>query len=252
MRSYLDLVSISIRSKMQYRSSFLMLTLSYFLSTFTDFLGIWILMDRFKTIQGWTLPEICLLYGVVQTAFSLAETFARGFDMLSQYIKQGDFDRFLLKPLHPFIQLAAEEVQPMRLGRFFQGLLVLLWGAITLHISLSLSLILFLSIIGTALLFYALFVMQATLAFWTTETLELANVLTYGGLEVSQYPLSIYKFWFRQFFTFIVPLGLTAYYPVYTSLPWMGLISPLIGGLLLFMSYLFFNQGIKRYQSTGS
>ena len=49
--------------------------------------------------------------------------------------------------------------------------------------------------------------LQATLAFWTTETLEIVNTVSYGGVETAQYPLSIYRPWFRHFFTFVVPLG---------------------------------------------
>jgi len=250
--AYSELALISIRLKMEYRGSFFALIFSYFLSTWIDFFALFVLVEQFNAIQGWTLSQISLLYGVVQMAFSIAETFARGFDVLPQVIKQGDFDRFLLKPVDPFIQLAAADIQPMRLGRFFQALFVTIWALFSIPFTLSLLVALPLSVLGTALLFYALFVFQGALAFWTSEALELINIFTYGGLEVAQYPLSIYRSWFRKLFLFVVPLGVTAYYPVHTSHFSIALFSPLVGALFFFLSYRFFNWGVLRYQSTGS
>ena len=40
----------------------------------------------------------------------------------------------------------------------------------------------------------------------TVESIEIVNCLTYGGIETAQFPLSIYRPWFRSFFTFVVPL----------------------------------------------
>jgi len=52
-----------------------------------------------------------------------------------------------------------------------------------------------------ACFFLGLFVILGTLTFWTTETLEIMSALTFGGIETSKYPLSIYRAWFRKFFT---------------------------------------------------
>ena len=45
------------------------------------------------------------------------------------------------------------------------------------------------------------------------ESLEIGNTLTYGGVEAARYPLDIYA-WFRNFLTFVVPLGCVSYFPV--------------------------------------
>ena len=45
---------------------------------------------------------------------------------------------------------------------------------------------------GGVALFSGLLVLQATLAFWTVESLEVANVLTYGGEAAAQYPMNVY------------------------------------------------------------
>ena len=117
------------------------------------------------------------------------------------------------------------------------------------------------AIIGGASLFYGLFVLQATLAFWTTETLEIMNTVTYGGVETAQFPLSIYRSWFRRFFTYVVPLAGISYYP---SLAIMGrpdtlgstvllqYLSPLTGVIFLLISHQVWKIGVRHYSSTGS
>ena len=222
-----------------------MLVFAHFLSTFVDIVGIWILIDRFHVIQGWNFEELALIYGIMQMGFSLAETTGRGFDNFGVLIKSGDFDRVLLRPLGTLFQIAARDAQFIKIGRFFQGLIILLWGADKLHFSLlsSHAAIIALCTLSTASLFYGLMVLQATLAFWTTETLELMHITTYGGLQTGQYPITIYNKSFQLFFTFVIPISCVAFYPVATllhhnSLPfWIGSVgAPLLGVELLGLS----------------
>jgi ABC-2 type transport system permease protein len=245
---------------MQYKASFLMLTFTYFLSTAAEILGIWVLFDRFKTIQGWTLEEVMLIYGIMHIGFAIAEGLGRGFDKFDLLVKNGGFDRILLRPLGTKFQIAARDVQFMRIGRLIQGLIVLVWGFNELHLSLISwhTLLLLFSLLGSTALFYGLFVIQGTLSFWTTESLELMNIGTYGGLESGQYPMSIYKTPFRLFFTFLIPIACVAYYPIASLLTldniplWLGLLSPFTGFIFLYLACKFWNHGVRRYHSTGN
>lgn len=244
---------------MQHRASFFMLASAHFISTFVDILGMWVLFDRFKTVKGWTLKELALIYGIVHMGFAVAEAFARGFDKFSQLVRSGDFDRVLLRPLGTICQVASREVQMMRVGRFLQGFVVLAWSYQELGLSLfSFStLVVVLSFIGTSCLFYGLFVIQGTLSFWTIETLELMNITTYGGVEVGQYPMSIYSRGFRMIFTFIIPLACVGYYPIATLIQqetfplWVAPIIPLTGIAFLCLSCLLWQLGVRHYHSTG-
>lgn len=260
LKLYFRLISIAIRSQMQHRASFFMLAFSHFLSTFVDILGMWVLFDRFKMIQGWTLPEVALIYGIIHMGFAFSEAAARGFDTFDQVVKRGDFDRILLRPCGTILQIASREFQMMRIGRFLQGFVVLLWACGTLGISL-LSVqgwIIAMAFIGASALFYALFVIQATIAFWTTETLEMMNITTYGGVETGQYPISIYPETFRVFLTFVIPLACVAYYPVaimlkHETLPlWTAALYPLAGIVFLFLAFRLWHFGVRHYHSTGS
>ncbi len=263
LRLYLAYVGISMRSQMQYRASFVMLTVGHFLMTGIEFFGVWVLFDRFGSLREWTLPEVALFYGLVNIAFALADATSRGFDMFHTMVKGGDFDRLLLRPRSTVVQLAGYEFTLRRIGRLTQGLLVLAWASATLEIDWSLthlSLVAF-TVLGGACLFYGLTVLQATLAFWTTETLEIVNAVTYGGVAAAQYPLVIYTEWFRRLFTYVIPLACISYYPALailgrvdplgSSLMFQWL-SPAIGIAFLGVSLVVWQFGVRYYKSTGS
>ena len=263
VRLYVRYLGVSLRAQMQYRASFVMNVLGHFLITCIEFFSMWALFDRFGSIRGWRLEEAALFYGIVHLSFSLAEGGARGFDVFSGMVRTGDFDRYLLRPRSTALQLAGQELELRRLGRFLQALIVLVWAAWRLGLGWSAPRLALtgLTIFGSACLFYGLIVLQATLCFWTVESLEVVNCVTYGGTETAQYPLNIYRRTFRRFFTFIVPIACTNYFPVVAILgkpeplgspPWLGWVTPLVGVAFLLISFRIWRLGVRHYRSTGS
>ena len=263
VRLYWRYVMLSLRSQMQYRASFVMLSFGHFVITGLEFLGILVLFERFGSLRGWTLPEVALFYGIVSLAFALAEAFARGFDTFPGMVKSGDFDRLLVRPRTTVLQLAARELQLMRIGRFLQGLIVLAYATMALDVVWTPGRIVLLlaAMVGGACLFAGLFVLQATLAFWTIDGLEVMNTVTYGGVETAQFPITIYRPWFRRIFTVIVPLACINYFPAMailgrddplgTSVVFHWL-SPLVGVVFLLATFQVWRFGVRHYRSTGS
>lgn len=70
------------------------------------------------------------------------------------------------------------------------------------------------TVFGGVIVFSGLFLVYASLCFFTTEGLEVMNILTDGGREFGRYPLSVYGEGFLKFFTYVVPLALFQYYPL--------------------------------------
>jgi ABC-2 type transport system permease protein len=256
-------LGISVRSQLEYRASFLMLSAGYLLITVLEFLSVWVLFSRFGNLQGWSLPEIALFYGIVNIAFALGESGARGFDAFHLLVKAGDFDRVLLRPRSAALQVAGQELTLRRVGRLLQGSCILGWAASSLDLRWTLSQLLLLggTILGGACLFYGLMIIQATVCFWTTEPLEFMNAFTNGGNFAAQYPFSIYRAWFRRFFTLVVPLACVSYYPALALLgradplgspALLHWLAPLAGILFLVLCLQAWRFGVRHYRSTGS
>jgi ABC-2 type transport system permease protein len=248
---------------MQYKASFVMSSLGLFVITFSEFVAVAALFLRFGSLKGWTLPEAGLLYGIVSLAFSSAEAAARGFDTFPSMVKSGEVDRLLLRPRSTVLQLLGQEFQLMRIGRFAQGLVILIWSASKLGAIWTPAKVMLVvsSVLGGTCMFGGLFVLQATISFWTIESLELMNTMTYGGVETAQFPLSIYRPWFRRFFTFVVPLACVNFFPAMAILGraassgipnvacWLA---PLAGLAFLLASLQVWKLGLRHYTSTGS
>jgi ABC-2 type transport system permease protein len=261
---YRRYIAASIRGQMQYPGSFLMMAMGEFIVTFTEFVGVWVLFRRFGQIRGWTFAEIAMFYGTVNVSFAIADSISRGLDVFGpQFVKTGNFDRLLVRPRATILQLLGHELRLARIGRLAQGVIVL---AIATHVlgigwdARKLALIAA-AIAGGVALFLGILVLQATLAFWTVESLEIANTLTYGGVEAAQYPLDIYSRWFRDFLIFVVPIGCVAYFPILcilghrTPMPapgWLLDAAPLAGIFFLLIALRAWRVGVRHYTSTGT
>jgi ABC-2 type transport system permease protein len=260
---YARYISISLRGQLEYRASFLMQALGQFVVTGLEFVAIWALFGRFGQIRGWTLGEAAFFYGLISITWSIADALSRGFDVFGQTVKNGDFDRVLLRPRSTILQLFGHELTLRRMGRLTQGLAVLAFAVATVDIPWSAArlVLLVLAVAGGVCVFVGLMILEATSAFWTTESLEAWNAFTYGGVTMSQYPLEIYRPWFRRFFLFAIPLGCINYLPAVAILgrpdplgtplllQWMA---PLVGPVFLLIALQVWKAGVRHYQSTGS
>jgi ABC-2 type transport system permease protein len=263
LRLYGRYASISLRSQLEYRASFVMQASGQFVITGLEFAGIWALFTRFGQIRGWTLEEVALFYGMIAISFALADALARGFDQFGDIVKYGDFDRLLLRPRSTVLQLFGHELTLRRVGRFLQGAAVLLFAIVSLDVEWSADRValLVLTVACGVCTFIGLVILQATSAFWTTESLEVWNAFTYGGVTMSQYPVEIYRPWFRRFFTFVIPLACINYFPgvailgrpdpLGTSIAFQRL-APLAGPIFLLLALQVWKIGVRHYRSTGS
>jgi ABC-2 type transport system permease protein len=115
--------------------------------------------------------------------------------------------------------------------------------------------------VAGAMIFGAIFVATATVAFWWIESGEIANSLTYGGLTFAQYPITIYGGLFRRLFAYAVGFAFVAYYPALALLDrpdplgapaLLGYASPAVAVAAVVAAALMWRSGVRHYRSTGS
>ena len=262
---YRRLISVQIRSQLQYRVSFLLETVANGMSLFLFFLSIFLVMQRFGNIGGWSVGEVAFLFGLVEIAFGSMDMIFSGFDPkdFGERVRLGTFDQLLLRPVNITLQVLGSEFTLRRIGRITQGIVIFAIALSLLDIDWTIGKLVYLPlVIGSIVCFFGgLFIIGATATFWTIETIEVMNILTYGGSEMMAYPMHIYQTWMRRFFTYIVPAIFLNYYPALYFLDkpdpfnmpsFAPFLAPVAGLGVLLVALAFWRFGLRFYQSTGS
>jgi ABC-2 type transport system permease protein len=262
---YLRLIASRIRSQMQYRVSFVLELIGNFLITFTDLAALMIMFIHAPRIGGWSLGEIAFLYALSALSFSLSELFQGAFDadVFADYVRRGNLDQLLTRPLPLTFQVLSEYFVLRRLGRMAQALVAfgLAYGLARPDLTPLKLLYLALVIASGALFFLAISIAGCTLCFWTVQSIEIVNIFTYGGTTMLSYPITIYQEWMQRFFVYILPLAFINYFPALYLLdkanpfrlpPCVPFLAPPVCVAAFLISLRVWRIGVSHYQSTGS
>ena len=251
-------MKLCIKTKLEYKASVIINSISQFLVFFTYYFMVVALFDKFNNIKGFNLYEIFICFGVIHFGFAFCETFFRGIDRFEDHIINGSLDRFLVRPKNILFQILVSEVDIIKIFKALQAIIIAIIGIVKLNMSLDIFKVITLAnmFISSVLIFLGIFIFTASYCFITVDGLEVKNLFTDGGKYLAQYPMNIYKKGVFIFFTFIIPYGFINYYPLLYLIGRTSnklyIISPLLTILFLGLSIIVFNKGLKRYTSTGS
>ncbi|MGH3071655.1 MAG: ABC transporter permease [Gaiellaceae bacterium] len=212
---YVRLVGARIRSQLEYRASVAFQLVGVGLLTATDFAAIAVIFANVPALGDWSLGEVALLYALATISFALTDLAIGHLDLFPQMIREGTFDQILVRPLPSLLQVVAADFALRRIGKVLQGLAVLAFVLVTVEIDWTLgrALAIPLAIASGAVIYAAVWIALATIAFWIVDAIELVNAFTYGGSFLSQYPVGIFARWVRGLVVFVVPLAFVAYFP---------------------------------------
>ena len=258
MKLYFKYFSIQLQSQLQYKSTFFLNILGRIVMSFANVAGVLFMLARFNKIEGFTFNQTLLCSSVVTISFSIIEAFACGLDIFPRLLSNGEFDRMLVRPRGIIFQVLASNIEFMRLGAFIQAVIILCYSIFNSDFIWTFNkfLTLFLMISCGTVVFWGLYIVQASFSFFTTEGLEVMNILTRGGQMFGRYPFSIYGRGVLKFLTYVIPLALFQYYPLLyltdKSQNMFYIFTPLLSLLFLIPCYLLFCIGLRYYKSTGS
>jgi ABC-2 type transport system permease protein len=247
-----------LKTKMQYKVSFILTTISQFIAVGMDIFVIYSLFEKFGLLKGYKIFEVLISFGVVYLGYGIAEFLGRGFDHFKNLIVRGTFDLILIRPRNIFLQIAGSEIGYEKISKITCAIVVMIYALIKTNITFTIEniLILLLMILGSIFIFLSIFIMGATLCFITIQGLEIVNVFSDGTRQIGQYPMGIYKKEILIFFTFVIPLACINYYPVLyitgKSSNILFALSPLLGILFILPAIFIFNIGLRKYKSSGS
>lgn len=262
LRIYRSLLGAALRGQMQYRANVLMMLLGGIAYQGAGFVFIWVVLDRFGSIGGWSLGEVAFLYGVRLCAHGLMVCFFNQMMSVDQVVREGEFDRYLVRPVNPLISLLTRRTLLSAFGDLLGGCLLVAVSATMVPVEWSVPAVayLVLAICGGALVEGSVQLAFGSMAF---------RLLSTGGLRFvgddlfnlfGGYPLKIFPTGARFVLTFILPLAFVAYLPVSVLLgrtgelmipPSVAYLAPVLGGVLLFLAYRLWRYQMRFYASSG-
>lgn len=258
---YGTLVSANLRSQFAYRWDFFVSLGTQALMYLGELAMVLVVVSRAGTIAGWDAWEIAFLFGLVTASSGFYEIFGFEFREFDHYIVNGDFDAVLTRPVPTLLTVAARSARFDQAGLTLQGLAVVVaaadhlgpahgwtWGTAAL---------IGLVILCGAVIWLAMIIAGAALAFWVTRVDDLQPIFLFGPQTANEYPLGIYPKAIRWLFYSVMPVAFGSYLPAGVLLgkgPGEAylLLTPAVAVLALAAAAAFWNLGVRHYESTGS
>lgn len=254
---YFSFLKIALKEILIYRIDCIVGIFAQLVVQVVSLIFIFIVFQNTENIAGWNFQQILLLYGITRISIGISGYCFDGlYDIGPKYIKNGDFDKILLRPVHPLISIIGASREFVSIADLFIGLGITIWMLIELSIPITAVLILkilFFSIIG-ALIIGAINTIFSISSFWTYRSNEVIWSF-YRMYTFTEYPITIYNSFIRVLITIILPFAFVAYYPTMAYLgfnTYMIYFSPVVAIVLWIIAVKLWNLGLKKYRSTGT
>jgi ABC-2 type transport system permease protein len=257
------LLASRVRGQLGYRASFALDAAAQGLAQAVELVAILVLFGRVTELGGFAVDEVLLLYALAGISFGLADLAVGQLDDLPRWIRTGELDVLLLRPVPVLLSLVTADLQLKRVGRVAFAVVVLLVvlprtgvvpgpGTVLLLVTTPL--------VG-AVVIGALWVATCSVSFWVVEGRELANAFTYGSSLSTAYPVTVFGPWLRRLLCFAVPSAFVAYFPVLALLDRpdpLGLphalryASPVVALAAVGVAAAVWRAALRHYQGAGS
>lgn len=266
IRYYASVAAISIRQSIQSRLEYPFMLAGHVLANciqwVVGFATIKFVVDQFGSIGGWGYESLAFLYGMSVLSHGLAVVLFIQTWFLGYWMIDGEFDRFLLRPMGLIFQFLFDDFNLIGFTDIIPGLMVFIYGCVKAGLPLTLTNILLIlcTLAGGTLIRGAVWMFCGSMSFWTKSPADFTDMVGELFERVSMYPLTIYPEWAQALFTFLLPLAWITFWPVKdllgmgaAAVPVPLAVITLAVGLLLFAgSCAVFRAGMGKYESVGS
>lgn len=250
-------------TELEYRANFLISIVGALAYNAGQLLFITVLLHAFGGIAGWTAAQVMVLFGIRMACHAVCAFFFRRMIDLDLVVHTGEFDRYLLRPVSPYVQLLLRRFNLQQVGDVVIAVAILAFALPVAHIDWTVPKALWLlaAIAAGGMLEASIQLARGSLSFrWRnldSVTGLVENVFgTYGN-----FPLQVFGLAGSVLFTVVLPLAFVAWIPAAMVLGlqgslwfpgWLGWLSPLVGVGCLAGAIVFFGRQARHYASPGS
>ena len=256
---YARLQLIHLRTSLEYEADFWIGIVGVALTHGSGFVFIWAIFQRVPAVDGWSLWQIAFLYALSVIPRGLVELLCDGQWTLRRMVNRGEFDRLLVRPISPALQVITQISSIHGLGSVLLGGTILLRAISELDLAWGVwqSGFLALTLLGSVVLLGSVNFASNCIAFWDGSANSAFPFLAQQALEFAKFPISLYGQLLRLLLTWVLPFAFMSYYPGLVLLGrseqarWLGYGAPLAGLVMALLAAVVWRRGLLRYQGAG-
>lgn len=260
-RLYRVMIAQFFKTVLQSKVDFLLGLFGFFFTQLSGIVFLYLVFEQIPDLQGWSLDQLIFIYGFAQIPRGIDHLLTDNLWLVAwRLVINGDFDRYMLRPMNVFFQVVAEKLQPDALGELLVGTILVVMSVVKGVVVLDAVhvLLFFVSILAGALIYTSIKLFFASFAFWIKRSGPFLQ-LAYEMANFAKYPTSIYHKGIRFVITWVIPFAFVAYLPASYFLGVAGswgqtVIAVECGIALAFwcVSYWLFQRGLRIYESAGN
>lgn len=257
------LTRAAVRGAAQYRLNFVVLAVMGIAYQGSGFAFIAVVLSRYPSIAGWTFPEIAVLYALRLLAHAVYLVPLYMLNELDDLIRNGTFDRFLVRPLNPFLQVLTRRFSVNSVGDTLTAVGVLAYASAIadLRWTPATTLYALAAVLGGALVEGGLAIAISSMSFRFVEVWPARYLADNVLLNFGSYPLSVFGAAAQWVMTWILPVAFIAWVPaavvldhreglgVSGTVAWFA---PAVGLAWFCLGYQVWRRELRNYASTGN
>lgn len=259
LRLYRVLITQFFKMILQSKVDFFMGLLGFFCTQIFGIVFLFLVFQQIPDLNGWTLEQLIFIYGFAQIPRGIDHLLTDNIWMVAWwYVVNGEFDRYMLRPMNVLFQVISEKLQPDAVGELLVGTILTVYsisrGVVVVD---GTHVILFMiSVLAGALIYTSVKLFFASIAFWVKISGPFLQT-AYQMSDFAKYPTEIYAKGIRFIITWVIPFAFVAYLPARYFLI-SGSSASVIGVECIIavgfwcIAYALFQKGISIYESAGN
>lgn len=264
LRLYGLYVGLIAKANLFYRLNSLTIAAAVFIREIVSIVIVYMLFSRFDSLQTWSREHLLFLYSFLFLSYSLVVFFFSGIRDFEEDVRDGNCDRYLLRPLGVFFQVvAAKSDYAASIGHGLIGVVLFIYCAGAVGVPWTpmtiLSAVVFLA--SGVVIQASIFLFSASLSFWTIRSTSIRNILFFNARRYAGYPVSIYPAVIKAMVIYVVPFAFVSYFPAqfflarpdgYDFPAALLYMPPAVALTMAAMSAAAWSIGLRHYSSVGN
>ena len=266
MIHYLDVtahvIKMAFMTVIEYPSNIAGWLISNPLQFIMGFAIIKFVVESFGEINGWNYGQLAFLYGLSVISHALSMIFFVQGWFMGYYVMEGDFDRYLTRPLGVMYQFFFTNINIIGITDLIPGVLVFIYGCVKSGVTVNLLFIvqIIVTLIGATLIRGGIYILLGSTSFHTRSAVDFGQYTQEIMDKTTMYPMSMYPESMQFILTYLIPIGWISFYPAASFLGinsrYAGMMIPFItlaaGVLVMLAAGAYFNMGLRKYESAGN